>query len=102
MRRRREGWSLRVASDTSSRIAVLDLDALRARVPGLRGSRVVLVDAGCSWLVEAEARHAKAPRAAAFAVLDQVADQLDLPEDRRASLLSEGARAALLESFPVG
>lgn len=102
LRRRREGWSLRVASDTSSRIAVLDLDALRARVPGLRGSRVVLVDAGCSWLVEAEARHAKAPRAAAFAVLDQVADQLDLPEDRRASLLSEGARAALLESFPVG
>lgn len=102
LRRRREGWSLRVAPEVNGRIAVLDLDALRARVPGLRGSRVVLVDASCSWMVEAEARHAKAPRAAAFAVLDQVADQLDLPEDRRASLLSEGARAALLESFPAG
>ena len=32
----------------------------------------------------------------------KILDQLDLPEDRRASLLSEGARAALLESFPVG
>lgn len=102
LRRRREGWSLRVAPEVNGRIAVLDLDALRARVPGLRGSRVVLVDASCSWMAEAEARHAQAPRAAAFAVLDQVADQLDLPEDRRASLLSEGARAALLESFPVG
>jgi hypothetical protein len=100
--RRREGWSLRVAPEVSGRIAVLDLDALRARLPGLVGSRVVLVDAGCSWLLEAEARHAHAPAAAAFAVLDQVADQLDLPEDRRASLLSEGARAALLESFPAG
>jgi hypothetical protein len=102
LHRRREGWTLRVAPEVSGRIAVLDLVALRARMPGLRGSRVVLVDAGCSWLVEAEARFAQAPRAAAFAVLDQVADQLDLPEDRRASLLSEGARAALLESFPMG
>lgn len=102
LHRRREGWTLRVAPETTGRIAVLDLDALRARMPGLRGSRVVLVDSGCGWLVEAEARFAKAPRAAAFAVLDQVADQLDLPEDRRALLLSEGARAALLESFPMG
>jgi hypothetical protein len=102
LHRRREGWSLRVAPEMSGRLAVLDLDTLRARLPGLRGSRVVLVDAGCGWLVEAEARFAEAPRAATFAVLDQVADQLDLPEDRRASLLSEGARAALLESFPTG
>lgn len=101
LERRREGWSLRVAPEISGRIAVLDLDALRARLPGLRGSRVVLVDAHCSWLVEAEARHAHAPLAAVFAVLDQVADELDLPEDRRAALLSEGARAALLESFPT-
>jgi hypothetical protein len=98
--RRREGWSLRAAPDVSGRVAVLDLDALRARLPGVRGSRVVLVDARCSWLAEAEARHAQAPRAAAFAVLDHVADELDLPEERRAALLSEGARAALLESFP--
>jgi hypothetical protein len=102
LRRRREHWSLRVAPEVSGRIAALDLDALRARLPGLHGSRVVLVDAGCSWLVEAEAHHAQAPHAAAFAVLDQVADHLDLPEDRRAALLSEGARAALLESFPIG
>jgi len=102
LRRRREGWSLRAAPEVSGRVAVLDLDTLRARMPGLRGSRVVIVDVECSWLLEAEARYAHAPRAAVFAVLDQVADQLDLPEDRRASLLSEGARAALLESFPAG
>lgn len=102
LRRRRERWSLRVAPEVSGRIAALDLDALRARLPGVHGSRVVVVDANCSWLVEAEARHAEAPHAAAFAVLDQVADQLDLPEDRRAALLSEGARAALLESFSTG
>jgi transglutaminase-like putative cysteine protease len=102
LRRRREPWSLRVAPEVSGRVAALDLDAVRARLPGLHGSRVVVVDANCSWLLEAEARHAQAPHAAAFAVLDQVADQLDLPEDRRAALLSEGARAALLESFPAG
>ena len=60
------------------------------------------MEAGSAFLVEAEARHAHAPRSAAFAVLDQVADQLDLPEDRRAALLSEGARAAILESFAAG
>ncbi len=102
LRRRREHWSLRVVPEVSGRLAVLDLDALRARIPGLHGSRVVVIDANCSWLMEAEARHASAPQAAAFAVLDQVTDQLDLPEDRRAALLSEGARAALLESFPAG
>ncbi|MCX4246284.1 transglutaminase domain-containing protein [Paraliomyxa miuraensis] len=101
LRRRREGWSLRAATEVSGRIAALDLDTLRVRMPGVHGSRVVLIDATCSWLLEAEARHAHAPRTAVFAVLDHVADQLDLPEDRRAALLSEGARAALLESFPV-
>src|SRR5690606_28699881 len=101
LRRRREGWSLRAATDVSGRISALDLDTLRPRIPGLHGSCVVLVDATCPWLMEAEARSAQAPRTAVFSVLDQVADQLDLPEDRRAMLLSEGARAALLESFPA-
>ena len=100
LRQRGERWSLRLAPEISGRIAALDLSALKTRVPGVHGSRVVLVDARCPWLVEAEARYAQAPRAAVFAVLDEIADQLDLPEDRRAALLSEGARAALLESFP--
>ncbi len=99
LRQRRERWSLRVASKVSGRLAALDLDALRARLPGIHGSRVVVVDGGSAWLAEAEARYAQAPRSAVFTVLDQVADLLDLPEDRRAALLSEGARAALLESF---
>lgn len=100
LRQRGERWSLRVAPEISGRIAALDLSSLKARVPGVHGSRVVLVDARCPWLVEAEARHSSAPRAAVFAVLDEITDLLDLPEDRRATLLSEGARAALLESFP--
>lgn len=102
LRKRREHWSLRLVPRVSGRIAALDLDGLRARIPGLRGSRVVVVDASCAWLVEAEANYEQTPRAAVFTVLDRVADHLDLPEDRRAALLSEGARAALLESFPVG
>lgn len=100
LRQRGERWSLRVAPEISGRIAALDLAALKTRVPGVQGSRLVLVDARCPWLVEAEARYARAPRSAVFAVLDEIADQLDLPDDRRAALLSEGARAALLESFP--
>jgi len=98
---RNERWSLRVGASISGRIAALDLDALRVRPPGLHGSRVVMVDAACAWLSEAEARYPTAPRAAAFSVLDHVADELDLPEERRAALLAEGARAALLESFPA-
>ncbi|MEX1368454.1 MAG: transglutaminase domain-containing protein [Nannocystaceae bacterium] len=100
LRQRGERWSLRVAPQISGRIAALDLGALKTRLPGVHGSRVVLVDSQCPWLLEAEARYPLTPRAAAFAVLDEIADQLDLPEDRRAALLSEGARAALLESFP--
>ncbi len=99
LRGRSERWSLRVAPRIPSRIAALDLGALKARIPGVHGSRVVLVDARSAWLTEAEARFPHAPAAAAFAVLDHIADQLDLPEERRAALLSEGARAALLESF---
>ncbi|MEM9453234.1 MAG: transglutaminase domain-containing protein [Myxococcota bacterium] len=102
LRKRRERWSLRVVSRVSGQIAALDLDGLRTRIPGLHGSRVVVVDASCPWLVEAEAHHEQTPRAVVFTVLDRVTDHLDLPEDRRAALLSEGARAALLESFPVG
>ncbi|MCH9686899.1 MAG: ATP-binding protein [Deltaproteobacteria bacterium] len=99
LRRRSERWSLRVAPKIPGRIAALDLGALKARIPGVHGSRVVLVDAQAVWLTEAEARYPHAPQAAVFVVLDQIANQLDLPEDRRAALLSEGARSALLENF---
>jgi len=101
LRRRNERWSLRIAPEINGRIAALDLGPLKARVPGVHGSRAVLLDARSAWFCEAEVQHAKTPHAAVFAMLDQITDELDLPEDRRAVLLSEGARAALLESFPA-
>ncbi|MEM7154781.1 MAG: transglutaminase domain-containing protein [Myxococcota bacterium] len=100
LRRGGERWSVRLAPEISGRVATLELAGLKARIPGVHGSRIVLVDNRSPWVIEAETLHGVSPNAATFSVLDRLAEQLDLPEDRRAALLSEGARAALLESFP--
>lgn len=99
LEQRNERWSLRVAPSMTSRVAALDLGALKVKLPGVTGTRVVVLDARCGWLTDAESRYATTPQAAVFEVIDQITDHLDLPEDRRAGLLCDGARAALLESF---
>jgi hypothetical protein len=99
LQRTGEPWSVRLVPQVTGGVATIDLAPLRARVPGFRGSRAVIADAGATWLLEAEAQFAEAPRAAVFAVLDELAERLDLPEERRAPLLAGGARAALLEAL---
>jgi hypothetical protein len=94
-----EPWSVRLSQQVTGGVASIDLAPLRTKVAGFRGSRAVIADAKATWMLEAEALFATAPRAAVFAVLDELAERLDLPEDRRAPLLAGGARAALLEAF---
>lgn len=94
-----EPWSVRLASQVTGGVASIDLAPLRTKVPGFRGSRAVVADANATWMLEAEALFATTPRAAIFSVLDELAERLDLPEDRRAPLLAGGARGALLEAF---
>lgn len=99
LRARGEDWGIRIGRGLVGDLAVLDLGPLGARVPGLRAPRVVLIDERARWLAQALALRERNPKAAAFLVLDGVTERLDLPTDRRARLLSEGARQALLEGF---
>ncbi len=95
-----EPWSVGMVPDVAGGVASLDLAPLRARPRGFSGSRAVIIDSGASWLVEAEQLWPHAPQRAVFAVLDELAERLDLPDDRRAPLLAGGAQDALLEAFP--
>lgn len=99
LQRTGEPWSVRLVSQVTGGVATIDLAPLRAKVSGFRGTRAVIADADAAWMLEAEALFATAPRAAVFAVLDELAERLDLPEERRAPLLAGGARAALLEAM---
>jgi len=98
-RSRGEDWCLRLTRDSSAQVVVLDLAPLGVQAPGIRGTRVVLVDHQCTWLLDATLLAQSAPQAAVFTVLDRVAERLDLPTSRRARLLSGGARRALVEGF---
>jgi hypothetical protein len=102
LRTRGEDWGLRISRNVPGSVAVLDIGNLGVKLPGFRGTRLVLLDEQAPWLAEANEQAERAPQAAAFVLLDVVMDRLDLPTDRRARLLSERARQALLESFARG
>lgn len=99
VRTRGEDWGLRLIDQGPTEVVVLDLAPLGVQLPGIRGTRVVLVDRNCPWMVEARDLWRTSPQAAVFSILDRVAERLDLPLHRRARLLSAGARRALLEGF---
>ncbi|MEM6989785.1 MAG: ATP-binding protein [Myxococcota bacterium] len=99
LRGRKEPWRVRIGSRVPGRLASLDLSPLGVRLPGDPAQRLVLVEAGTAWWDEAAAAFARNPRTAVFGALDQLAERLDLPEERRAPLLAEGAKAALLETY---
>jgi hypothetical protein len=96
---RGENLGLRIARSLPGEVAVLDLGPLGARLPGSRARRLVLVDERVPWLLRARAEFTTQPQAATFAVLDRIADRLDLSSNRRARLLSDQAKRAVLESF---
>jgi hypothetical protein len=96
LRARGEDWGIRLADDVPGGVMVLDLAPLGVRFPGIRGARLVMVDARESWLAHARTQP---PRTAVFYALDHLVERIGLPDDRRRRLLAEGARAALLESF---
>lgn len=99
VRTRGEDWGLRLIDQGPTEVVVLDLAPLGVQLPGIRGTRVVLVDRNCPWMIEARDLWRTSPQAAIFGILDRVAERLDLPLHRRARLLSAGARRALFEGF---
>ena len=102
LRTRGEDWGVRVSTSVPGSVAVLDIGNLGVKLPGFRGTRLVLLDENAPWLAQATIQAERSPQTAAFVLLDIVIDRLDLPADRRARLLSERARRAILESFARG
>jgi hypothetical protein len=96
-----EAWAVRASVRVDSGVAAIDLASLGTRVPGVHGTRLVVVDQASDWLAEARRFHESRPQAAIFMVLDQLALRLHLPRPRRTQLLGESARQAILESFAV-
>jgi hypothetical protein len=99
LRERGENWCVRAAPDVQSGVAVLDLAPLGARLPGMRATRLVLLDAADPVLGRAAALGRAAPRAGVLLALDHVAKRLGIADDQRNHLLAGAARAAVLESF---
>jgi hypothetical protein len=99
LRQRGEEWAVKTSAPVPGGLAALDIGPLGARFPGIHGSRLVLVDAEAPWLAEARWYHQSRPRAAIFMAVDQLAMRLGLPDPRRAELLGDCAREAILESF---
>lgn len=99
VRMKGEDWGTRLIDQGSSEVVVLDLAPLGVDLPGIRGTRVVLIDRNCPWMAQAQAAFSQKPHEAMFSILDRVAERLDLPTRRRARLLSAGARQALLSTF---
>jgi len=97
--RRKEPWRVRLGRGVPGRLASLDLAPLGVRLPGDSAQRIVLVETGTPWWTANTTAFASNPRTAVFRALDQLAERLDLPEERRAPLLADGAKAALLENF---
>jgi len=98
LRAHKEPWRVRLGSQIPGRLASLDLTPLGVRIPGDSAGRLVLVEGSSPWWDEIHAKLATTPHTATFRILDQLAERLDLPEERRALLLANAAKAALLES----
>ncbi len=94
-----EDWMVRSGTEVKAGVAALDLRPLGARLPGVKGTRLVLIDNQAPWLDEARRYFESRPQAATFMVLDQLALRLNLPRRRRGQILGESARQAILESF---
>jgi transglutaminase-like putative cysteine protease len=99
LRRQGEEWAVRASPTVPSAVAAIDLAPLGTRMPGMHGTRLVMVDDHADWLAEARLHHQVRPPAAAFMVVDQLARRLDLPEPRRTQLLAAAARQAIMASF---
>lgn len=99
LRSRGEDWGVLLSKEVPGSMAVLDLATMGAKVPRFRASRLILLDADVMWVRDAMTAAERSPRTAAFTLLDIVVDRLDLPIDRRARLLTGGARRALEETF---
>jgi hypothetical protein len=99
LRDRGADWCVRVSSDVAGGLAVLDLSAIGARIPGMPASRLVVLDDRDETLARATQLAQHNVRAAVLLVLDHVAGRLGIGEERRGRLLAAVARAALLETF---
>jgi hypothetical protein len=99
LRDRGADWCVRVSSDVAGGLAVLDLSAIGARIPGMPASRLVVLDDRDETLARAAVLAQHNVRAAVLLVLDHVAGRLGVGEERRGRLLAAVARAALLETF---
>ncbi|HET6585427.1 MAG TPA: transglutaminase-like domain-containing protein, partial [Nannocystaceae bacterium] len=99
LRERGADWCVRVSSDVASGLAVLDLSAIGARIPGMPASRLIVLDERDETLARAAQLAPHNVRAAVLLVLDHVAGRLGVGEERRGRLLAAVARAALIETF---
>ncbi len=99
LKERGEDWSVWFGPDMPSSVTVLDLGKLGAKIRQHRGARMVLVDPTSPNAAAALALAARSPKLGALMLLDGLAERLDLERERRAPLLSDAAKDALLESF---
>jgi hypothetical protein len=99
LRRRGEEWAVRASTKVTGGVAAIDLAPLGGQLPGLHGTRLVLVDAHAPWLAEAAEIYVGRTQAAFFMVLDQLSIRLSLPDARREPLLGECAQQVVLEAF---
>ena len=101
LRHQGEAWSVKASARVEEGVAAIDLAHLGAKIPDVHGTRLIMVDAGAPWLAEARGFFESRPQAAIFMALDHLALRLGLADPRRAQLLGECARQAILESFAV-
>ncbi len=101
LKERGEDWCVSLAPNMPTAVTVLDLGKLGAKVRQCRGSRMVLVDPSSPNIAHALTMADRAPKLGGLLLLDSLAERLDLERDRRAPLLSQAAKDALLESFPT-
>ncbi len=99
LRNRREEWFVRTAVEANGPLSVLDLRPIGVQFPGVKGTRLVIVDEHDPVLTRARALARENPRAGVLLALDHLAGRLGLPERQRGRLLSEAARIAVLEAF---
>jgi hypothetical protein len=99
LRRHGEEWAVKASSQVWTGVAAIELGPLGVHLPGIHGTRLVMVDVNARWLLEARRSFAARPRAAVFLVLEELARRLDLAEGRAAPLLGDCAREAIMETY---